>query len=73
MEGAVEKEEKAGLTGAGGRAEAGTEWLLDTLAEVFMMSATIFWRERPWGSAGGLTGMVFSGILEQRTSLFMLK
>ena len=67
VEGAVEKEVKGGLTGAGGRAEAGTEWLLVTLEEaeeVFMMSATIFWRDRPWGTAavGGLA-TVFRGIL----------
>lgn len=67
VEGAVEKEVNGGLTGAGGRAEAGTEWLLVTLEEaeeVFMMSATIFWRDRPWGTAavGGLA-TVFRGIL----------
>ena len=32
-----------------------------------MMSATIFWRDRPWGSAGGLAGVVFSGILQHLT------
>ena len=61
--GAVEKEEKGGLTGTGGLAEAGTDWLR-VLTEVFMMSATIFWRDRPWGSTGGLAGVVLSGILQ---------
>lgn len=62
----MEKEEKGGLIGTGGLAEAGTDWLR-VLTEVFMMSATIFWRDRPWGSAGGLAGVVLSGILQQFT------
>ena len=62
----MENEEKGGLIGTGGLAEAGTDWLR-VLTEVFMMSATIFWRDRPWGSAGGLAGVVLSGILQQFT------
>ena len=59
----MEKEVKGGLTGTGGLAEAGTDWLL-VLTEVFMMSATIFWRDLPCGNTGGLAGVVLSGILK---------
>ena len=58
----MEKEVKGGLTGTGGLAEAGTDWLL-VFTEVFMMSATIFWRDLPCGNTGGLAGVVFRGIL----------
>ena len=36
-----------------------------------MMSATIFWRDRPWGNTGGLTGVVLSGILKQLGAMYL--
>ena len=50
----------------GGREEAGTEWLLETL--LFMMFSTIFCRDLPCGKGGGLL-TVFKGIL-QNSNIF---